>query len=147
MKIWSKRLESGRLLSYLAFYNVLYMGVSGPSLLIESTDSMIVSFPDSPPTWGKGSGVLQEISWACRMQNSHVILIIGMATHCLVCRLCMQQQCGHICTAGVLSHEKLHAMNLIGVPEIRTATSSSPRNHSKYTRPSSPRGGWVWDRE
>ena len=46
-----------------------------------------------------------------------------------------------------ISHEKSHAMNLIGTPEIRTATSSSPRNRSKYTRPSSLRRGWVWDRD
>ena len=50
-----------------------------------------------------------------------MILIIGMATHCLVCRLHMQQQCGLICAAGVLSHEKSHAVNLIGTPKIRTA--------------------------
>ena len=79
--------------------------------------------------------------------NCHVILIIGMATHCLVCRSLMQQQCGLICAAGVLSHEKSRAMNLIGAPEIRTATSSSPRNRSKYTRPSSPCRGGVWDRD
>ena len=77
----------------------------------------------------------------------HVILIIGMATHCLVCRSRMQQQCGLICAAGALSHEKSHAVNLIGAPEIRTATSSSPRNCSKYTRPSSPCRGGVWDRD
>ena len=77
----------------------------------------------------------------------HVILIIGMATHCLVCRSRMQQQCGLICAAGALSHEKSHAVNLIGAPEIGTATSSSPRNRSKYTRPSSPCRGGVWDRD
>ena len=37
----------------------------------------------------------------------------------------MQQQCGHICAAGALSHEKAHAVNLIGTPEIKTATSST----------------------
>ena len=107
---------------------------------------MVVSFPDPIPTQGKGSGVLRAISWASRMQNSHVILIIVMATHCLVCGSRMQQHCGLICAAGALSHEKSHAVNLIGAPEIRTATSSSPRNHSKYTRPSSPCRGGVWDR-
>ena len=61
--------------------------------------------------------------------------INGTATHCLVCGSRMQQQCGHIGAAGALSHEKSHAVNLIGTPEIRTATSSSPRNRSKYTRP------------
>ena len=45
----------------------------------------------------------------------HVILIIGMATHCLVCGSHMQQQCGLICAAGALSH---HAVNLIGMPEM-----------------------------
>ena len=30
---------------------------------------------------------------------------------------------------------KPHSMNLIGVREFRTATSSSPRNRSMYTRP------------
>ena len=73
------------------------------------------------------------------MQNSHVILIIVMATHCPVCGSRMQQlvqHCGLICAAGALSHEKSHSVNLIGAPEIRTATSSSPRNRSKYTRPS-----------
>ena len=107
----------------------------------------VVTFPDPTPTRGKGSGVLQTISWASRMQNSHVILIIVMATHCLVCGSRMQQHCGLICAAGVLSHEKSHAVNLIGAPEIRTATSSSPRNRSKYTRPSSPCRGGVWDRD
>ena len=107
----------------------------------------IVSFPDPIPTRGKGSGVLRAISWASRMQNSHVILIIVMATHCLVCGSRMQQHCGLICAAGALSHEKSHSVNLIGAPEIRTATSSSPRNRSKYTRPSSPCGGGVWDRD
>ena len=85
------------------------------------------------------------------MQNSHVVLIIVMATHCLVCGSRMQQRtlqhCGLICAAGALSHEKSHAVNLIGAPEIRTATSSSPRNRSKYTRPSSPCRGGVWDRD
>ena len=107
----------------------------------------IVSFPDPTPTRGKGSGVLRAISWASRMQNSHVILIIVMATHCLVCGSRMQQHCGLICAAGALSHEKSHAVNLIGAPEIRIATSSSPRNRSKYTRPSSPCRGGVWDRD
>ena len=109
----------------------------------------LVSFPDPIPTRGKGSGVLRAISWASRMQNSHVILIIVMATHCLVCGSRMQQRCntGLICAAGALSHEKSHAVNLIGAPEIRTATSSSPRNRSKYTRPSSPCRGGVWDRD
>ena len=79
--------------------------------------------------------------------NSHVILIIVMATHCLVCGSRMQQHCGLICAAGALSHEKSHAVNLIGAPEIRTATSSNPRNRSKYTRPSSPCRGEVWDRD
>ena len=59
----------------------------------------------------------------------------------------VQQQCGLICAAGVLSHEKSHAVNLIGAPEIGIATSSGPRNRSKYTRPSSPHGGWVWVRD
>ena len=95
----------------------------------------LVSFPDPTPTRGKGSGVLRAISWASRMQNRHVILIIVMATHCLVCGSRMQQHCGLICAAGALSHEKSHAVNLIGAPEIRTATSSSPRNRSKYTKP------------
>ena len=107
----------------------------------------LVSFPDPTPTRGKGSGVLRAISWASRMQNSHVILIIVMATHCLVCGSRMQQRCGLNCAAGALSHEKSHAVNLIGAPEIRTATSSSPRNRSKYTRPSSPCRGGVWDRD
>ena len=111
----------------------------------------IVSFPDPTPTRGKGSGVLRAISWAsrpcARMQNSHVILIIVMATHCLVCGSRMQQHSGLICAAGALSHEKSHAVNLIGAPEIRTATSPSPRNRSKYTRPSSPCRGGVWDRD
>ena len=62
-------------------------------------------------------------------------------------RLRMQQQCGHTGTAGVLSHEKSYAVNLIGTPEIRTVMSSSPRNRSKYTRPFSPAGGWVWERD
>ena len=47
----------------------------------------------------------------------YVILIIGMATHCLVCGSHMQQQCGLIYATGVLLHEKSHAVNLIGVPE------------------------------
>ena len=84
------------------------------------------------------------------MQNNHVILIIVMATHCLVCWSRISPattQCGLICAAGALSHEKSHAVNLIGAPEIRTATSSSPRNRSKYTRPSSPCRGGVWDRD
>ena len=51
------------------------------------------------------------------MQNSHVILIIVMATRCLVCGSRMQQHCGLICAAGALSHEKSHAVNLIGAPE------------------------------
>ena len=113
----------------------------------EIVRSTLVSFPDPTPTWGKGSGVLRAISWASRMQNSHVILIIVMATHCLVCGSHMQQHCGLICAAGVLSHKKSHAVNLIGAPEIRTAMSSSPRNCSKYTRPSSPCRGGVWDRD
>ena len=113
----------------------------------ETTPVLLVSFPDPTPTRGKGSGVLRAISWASRMQNSHVILIIVMATHCLVCWSRMQQHCGLICAAGALSHEKSHAVNLIGAPEIRTATSSSPRNRSKYTRPSSPCRGGVWDRD
>ena len=70
-----------------------------------------------------------------------------MATHCLVCGSRLQQHCGLICAAGALSHEKSHAVHLIGAPEIRTATSSSPRNRSKYTRPSSPCRGGVWDRD
>ena len=107
----------------------------------------VVSYPDPTPMRGKGSGVLRAISWASRMQNSHVILIIVMATHCLVCKSRMQQQCGLICAAGALSYEKSHAVNLIGAPEIRTATSSSPRNRSMYTRPSSPCRGGVWDRD
>ena len=37
-----KKLKSLPVLSYFTFCNVLYMGVSGPSLLIESTDSMII---------------------------------------------------------------------------------------------------------
>ena len=112
-------------------------------------DYLVVSFPDPIPTRGKGSGVLRAISWASRMQNSHVILIIVMATHCLVCgsRMQAQQHCGLICAAGALSHEKSHAVNLIGAPEIGTATSSSPRNRSKYTRPSSLCRGGVWDRD
>ena len=108
---------------------------------------MLVSFPDPTPSRGKGSGVLRAIFWASRMQNSHVILIIVMATHCLVCGSRMQQHCGLICAAGAQSHEKSHAVNMIGAPEIRTATSSSPRNRSKYTRPSSPCRGGVWDRD
>ena len=109
--------------------------------------ALLVSFPDPTPMRGKGCGVLRVISWASRMQNSHVILIIVMATHCLVCGSRMQQHCGLICAAGALSHEKSHAVNLIGAPEIRTATSSSPRNRSKYTRPSSPcRGGVLGPR-
>ena len=114
---------------------------------IAHVTTVLVSFPDPTPTRGKGSGVLRAISWASRMQNSHVILIIVMATHCLVCGSRMQQHCGLICAAGALSHEKSHAVNLIGAPEIRTATSSSPRNRSKYTRPSSPCRGGVWDRD
>ena len=55
------------------------------------------------------------------MQNSHVILIIVMVTHCLVRGSRMQQHCGLICAAGALSHKKAHAVNLIGAPEIRTA--------------------------
>ena len=55
---------------------------------------------------------------------------------------------GHISAAGALSHEKLHAVNLIGAPEIRTATSSSPRNLSdKVHQTLFPRRGWVWDRD
>ena len=117
------------------------------SLWRACTLEWLVSFPDPTPTRGKGSGVLRAISWASRMQNSHVILIIVMATHCLVCGSRMQQHCGLICAAGALSHEKSHAVNLIGAPEIRTATSSSPRNRSKYTRPSSLCRGGVWDRD
>ena len=67
------------------------------------------------------------ISWASgnsRMQNSHVILIIVMATHCLVCGSHMQQHCGLICATGAPSREKSHAVNLIGAPEFRTAKSS-----------------------
>ena len=109
--------------------------------------TVVVSFPDPTPTWGKGSGVLRAISWASRMQNSHVILIIVMAMHCRVCWSRMQQHCGLICAASALSHEKSHAVNLIGAPEIRTATSSSPRNRLKYTRPSSPCRSGVWDRD
>ena len=52
-----------------------------------------------------GSGVLRAISWASRMQNSHVILIIVMATHCRVCGSRMQQRCGLICAASALSHK------------------------------------------
>ena len=55
-----------------------------------------------------------------------MILIIGMAMHCLVCGSHIQQRYGHICAAGVLSHEKSHAVNLIGAPEIITATSPDP---------------------
>ena len=125
-----------------------YTVCTGPSLSQrEGPGDEVVSFPDPTPTRGKGSGVLRAISWASRMQNSHVILIIVMATHCLVCGSRMQQHCGLICAAGALSHEKSHAVNLIGAPEIRTATSSSPRNRSKYTRPSSPCRGGVWDRD
>ena len=36
------------------------------------------------------------------MQNSHVILIIVMAMHCLVCGSRMQEHCGLICAAGAL---------------------------------------------
>ena len=100
----------------------------------------LASFPDPTPSRGKGSGVLRAISWACRMQNV-------MATHRLVCRSRMQQWYGLVCAAGALSHEKSHVVNLIGAPDIRTATSSSPRNCSKYTRPSSPHGSWVWVRD
>ena len=109
-----------------------------PPRIIAYACEVLVSFPDPTPTRGKGSGVLRAISWASRMQNSHVILIIVMATYCLVCGSRMQQHCGLICAAGALSHEKSHAVNLIGAPEIRTATSSSPRNRSNYTRPSFP---------
>ena len=128
-------------------------GTKGSRVQIEmlswmtAASHVLVSFPDPIPTRGKGSGVLRAISWASRMQNSHVILIIVMATHCLVCGSRMQQHCGLICAAGALSHEKSHAVNLIGAPEIRTATSLSPRNRSKYTRPSSPCRGGVWDRD
>ena len=119
---------------------------------------VLVSFPDPIPTGGRGSGILRAISWASRMQNSHVILIIVMATHCLVCgsRRCrVQISAGRACNNTVASFaplvrchiKKSHAVNLIGAPEIRTATSSSPRNRSKYTRPSSPCRGGVWDRD
>ena len=57
---------------------------------------MVVSFPDPIPTRRKGSGVLRAISWASGMQNSHVILIIVMATHCLVCGSRMQQHWPHL---------------------------------------------------
>ena len=42
MNMWFRRLKKLRRPSLFAFCNVLHMGVSGPSLLIESTDSMIV---------------------------------------------------------------------------------------------------------
>ena len=113
------------------------MCINWSTIAHKLTLCIIVSFPDPTPTRGKGSGVLRAISWVSRMQSSHVILIIVMATHCLVCGSRMQQHCGLIYAAGALSHEKSHAVNLIGAPEIRSATSLSPRNRSKYTRPSS----------
>ena len=39
----------------------------------------------------------------------------------------MQQQRGHICATGALSHEESHALNLIGTLDIKTAMSSSPK--------------------
>ena len=73
-----------------------------------------------------------------------ILLPFGMAIHYLVCVLRMQQQCGHTCAADALSHEKSHGSESNWGTRIRTATcaSSSPRNCSKYTIPSSPRGPW-----
>ena len=67
MAVTVKKLKNSPPLSYFAFCNlqcIIYMGVSGPSLLIESTDSMIIlhhNFADfsvrcsSPaPSWPEG---------------------------------------------------------------------------------------------
>ena len=80
------------------------------------------------------------------MQNSHVILIIVMATHCLVCGSRMQHinNTGLICAAGALSHEKSHAMNLIGAPEIRTATVGSGTYSRSQTPPLHGEEGLVY---
>ena len=100
----------------------------------------IVSYPDPTPMQEKGLVYFERFlglagcKMSCDFNYWHGNALSGM------------QQCGLICAAGALSHEKSHAVNLIGAPEIRTATSSSPRNRSKYTRPSSPCRGGVWDR-
>ena len=64
-----------------------------------------------------------------------------MATHCLVCGSRMEQHCGLICAAGALSHEKSHAVNLIGAPEIRTATSYQAQEIARSTPDPLPRVG------
>ena len=86
-------------------FNSLLMEIITPQTYI-----YIVSFPDPTPTRGKGSGVLRAISWASRMQNSHVILIIVMATHCLVpvCGSRMQQHCLASFAPLVRCHMKNH---------------------------------------
>ena len=85
----------------------------------------------------------QDAKQSCDINYCHGNALSGMQ----VAHVTTLQQCGLICAAGALSHEKSHAVNLIGAPEIRTAMSSSPRNRSKYTRPSSRCRGGVWDRD
>ena len=53
----------------------------------------------------------------------------------------MQQQCGLIGAVCVLSHDKSHAVNLIGVPEIKTATSSRAQEITLSTPDPLPRVG------
>ena len=76
------------------------------SLLCVS-DSLPVSLSVSQVSMGKRVWCTSSDFLGLQDAKCHVILIIGMATHCLECGSHkQQQQCGHICAAGALSHEK-----------------------------------------
>ena len=69
---------------------------------------------------------------------SHAMIIVGMTTHgWLEASSTSSYSESHTWATCALSHEKSHAVNLIGMLEIRTAVSANPKNRSMYTRPSS----------
>ena len=72
------------------------------------------------------------------MQNSHVILIIVMATHCRVCGSRMQQHCGLICAASALSHEKSHVVNIKSDWRARNQNCHVARHQAQEIARSTP---------
>ena len=101
----------------------------------------------------------------CSLHGNGLVARIGFMCSCLagaVAAISLRMQScargrdkSRECEPGgttACSHEISHAVNLIGAPEIRTATSSSPRNRSRELEVhetlfrAAPRRGWVWDR-
>ena len=110
--------------------------------------NQLVSFPHPTLKEGKGLVYIEQFlghagcSMSCDWHDNAPFWYGNVSTAPTRVQLTAIVRCHMIITC------KPHGMNLIGAQEFRNATSSSPRNHSMYTRPfPSLLEGGVWERD